>query len=146
VDLILWRHAEADDGTPDFQRKLTAKGHKQAAKIAGWLRTRLPDGVRVLVSPTARTQQTAEALHIPFETVDAVGPGATYRSIVDASGWGKREGTVLVVGHQPCLGETAAWLLSGSAEGWAIKKGALWWIATPAEATILRAVIGPDLV
>mgnify|MGYP003693557069 CR=1 FL=1 len=26
MDLILWRHAEAEDGSPDLARELTAKG------------------------------------------------------------------------------------------------------------------------
>src|SRR5262245_48219615 len=61
VDLILWRHAEAEEGTPDEQRKLTGKGHKQAAKMAAWLSERLARHVTILVSPATRTQQTAKA-------------------------------------------------------------------------------------
>jgi phosphohistidine phosphatase len=151
MDLILWRHAEAEEGAPDSRRKLTAKGEKQAEKIAAWLRGRLPDDARVLVSPTTRTQQTASALQRPFETVDLVATGASYRSILDAAQWLQGEGTVLIVGHQPALGETAAWLLSGAADGWTVKKGALWWFASRGRGVgerqaILRAVISPDLV
>ncbi len=42
MELILWRHAEAEDGTHDSERKLTAKGIKQAARMAKWLRARVP--------------------------------------------------------------------------------------------------------
>ena len=146
MDLILWRHAEAEDTTPDSQRKLTAKGHKQAAKIAAWLRARLPDDARILVSPTTRTEETAAALERPFETVERVGPGASHQAILDACGWPQQKGSVVVVGHQPTLGETAAWLLSGEADGWTIKKGALWWFTARGHQTLLRAVISPDLV
>lgn len=151
MDLILWRHAEAEEGSPDSRRKLTAKGEKQAEKIAAWLRGRLPDDARVLVSPTTRTQQTAAALQRPFETVDAVGTGASYQSILDAAQWLEAEGTVLIVGHQPVLGETAAWLLTGAADGWTVKKGALWWFASRGRGVggrqvVLRAMISPDLV
>ena len=40
MDLILWRHAEAeeaDDGRPDLERKLTARGERQATRVALWL-------------------------------------------------------------------------------------------------------------
>jgi phosphohistidine phosphatase len=150
MDLILWRHADAEDGIPDSQRKLTTKGQKQAAKIAAWLKGRLAADARILVSPTTRTQQTATALERPFETVAAVGPGASYAAILSASGWPEHNGMVVIVGHQPTLGETAAWLLSGEAAGWTIKKGALWWFTNRVRSgeseTVLRAVVAPDLV
>jgi phosphohistidine phosphatase, SixA len=44
MELILWRHAEAEDGSPDLERELTGKGHKQAEKMAAFLRPRLPGG------------------------------------------------------------------------------------------------------
>ena len=33
MDLILWRHADAEDGADDLARQLTAKGRKQAARV-----------------------------------------------------------------------------------------------------------------
>jgi phosphohistidine phosphatase len=150
MNLILWRHAEAEDGVPDSERKLTAKGHKQAEKVAGWLAERLPEDAVILASPAARTQQTAAALKRSFDTVAAVGPGASCESIIEAAGWPEHGGTVVIVGHQPTLGQVAARLLAGKAGGWGIKKGALWWFSCrerPAGMeTIVRAVIGPDLV
>ena len=62
MDLILWRHAEAEDGSPDAKRKLTARGRKQAKQIARWLKPRLPADARIVVSPALRAVQTAEAL------------------------------------------------------------------------------------
>ena len=54
---------------------------------------------------------------------------------------------VLVVGHQPTLGQTAALLLSGTEANWTIKKGALWWFSNRTwredTQTILRAVVPP---
>lgn len=150
MDLILWRHADAEDGTPDSERKLTAKGHKQAAKVGAWLKGRLPADARILVSPTIRTQQTAQALERAFETVAAVGTGSSYAAILSAAGWPEGAGTVVIVGHQPTLGETAAWLLSGEAIEWTIKKGAAWWFTNRARSggsqVVLRAVVAPDLV
>src|SRR5436190_21449722 len=37
MDLILWRHADAEPGEPDIGRRLTAKGLKQAERVAAWL-------------------------------------------------------------------------------------------------------------
>ena len=66
MDLILWRHAEAFDGTPDLARRLTPKGHKQAAAIAAWLGKRLPAKTRILASPAARAQETGEGARSPL--------------------------------------------------------------------------------
>ena len=38
MNLILWRHAEAEDGVPDLERGLTDKGRRQADAAARWLR------------------------------------------------------------------------------------------------------------
>ena len=70
MDLILWRHAEAEPGSPDSERALTAKGEKQAERMARWLRARLPDNAVVLASPARRTQKTVRALTDEFKTVE----------------------------------------------------------------------------
>lgn len=150
MNLILWRHADAEDGIPDAARALTDKGRKQAKAVAKWLDARLPAECAILVSPAARARQTAEALHRDFTTVAALDVGASPSEILVACGWPRRDGTVLVVGHQPALGQVAARLLAGTSAEWSIRKGALWWFETRtrdarAEAA-LRAVIGPDLL
>ncbi len=81
MDLILWRHADAgeplDDVAKDLQRKLTAKGEKQAARMADWLNRFLPKARACCVSPALRCQQTAQALGRKFKTREALGPGGT---------------------------------------------------------------------
>jgi phosphohistidine phosphatase len=145
MDLILWRHAEADEGASDAARRLTKKGERQAEKMAEWLRPRMQKPMRVLVSPTVRTRQTAEALSPEFETVKEIGVGSSARRILQATGWPNAEGTVIVVGHQPTLGQLAALLLSGTELDWDIKKGAVWWFQTQGGETepLLRAVLTP---
>ena len=110
MDLILWRHAEAEDarGNDDLGRALTERGRKQAERMAAWLGPRLPATTRIIASPALRCQQTVAALGRPVSTVDAIGPGAAAKAVLDAAGWPDAGGTVLVVGHQPTLGETAA--------------------------------------
>ncbi len=113
MELILWRHAEAEDGIPDMARQLTAKGAKQADKMAAFLRTRLPQDTRILVSPAKRAQQTAQALTKNFITEQSISPGALPQTILKAADWLDGKGCVLIVGHQPALGEVGATLMSG---------------------------------
>lgn len=134
MDLILWRHAEAVEGgpdLPDLRRPLSAKGEKQAARMAQWLDRMLPDGARVLVSPALRTLQTAQALvelGRKAKTVDALAPNAQAHSVLQAVGWPGGKGCVLVVGHQPTLGTLASLIITGEAQAWSVRKGAVWWL------------------
>jgi len=150
MELILWRHAEAEDTGPDMARVLTAKGHKQAEKMAAWLKPRLPSKTRVLVSPAQRTQQTAAALGLDFSTLETLAPGASIQAVMQAVGWPTADGAVLVIGHQPTLGMVAAYAMTRKSAYWSVKKGAIWWISSRVRAggeqTILRAVLSPDLI
>ena len=150
MDLLLWRHAEAEDGEDDLKRGLTARGEEQAAVMAKWLRAHQPRDLRILVSPAVRTQQTAATLDLPFETHRKLGPDACVSELIAASGWPTAAGAVLIVGHQPALGRMASLLLAGHEAEWTIKKGALWWLSNRVRRgetqTVLRAVIPPELV
>lgn len=149
MDLLLWRHAEAADGMPDLTRALTERGHKQARRVADWLGGNRPKRLRVMVSPTLRTRQTAAAFTDDFEIVPALGPDASVAGILAATGWPDGGGACLLVGHQPSLGRLAALLLAGQEAGWTIKKGALWWFTNRVREgetqTVLRCVLPPDL-
>jgi len=150
MDLILWRHAEAEDGGPDLERRLTAKGHKTAARVAAWLLQRLPAKFVVLASPARRAQETAQALAVPFRTVAALAPGAAVKSILESAEWPARKSSVIVVGHQPDLGRTAAFLVAGEESFWSVKKGGLWWVSNRVRGeeaqVVVRAVVAPDLL
>jgi phosphohistidine phosphatase len=150
MDLILWRHAEAEPGEPALGRRLTAKGIKQAERMAAWLDGHLPDTCRVLVSPADRAQQTAIALKRKFRPVDELAPGASAGALLTAAGWPDAREPALIVGHQPSLGEVAALLLSGSAASWSVRKGAVWWLSNrhreSGSAIVLKVAIGPDFV
>lgn len=150
MDLILWRHAEAEPGEPDLGRRLTSKGIKQAERMGAWLDSHLPDGTRVLVSPADRAQQTALGLKRKFRTVDEIAPGASAAAVLAAAGWPDAREPVLIVGHQPTLGEVAAFLLSGEEAYWSVKKGAVWWLTNRnrdgSTAVVLRVAISPEFV
>jgi phosphohistidine phosphatase len=148
MDLILWRHAQAEDGVPDLERRLTARGREDAKRVGAWLRERLPaDGVRVLCSPAVRARQTADALGLRYEVVDALAPGADTDAAIAASGWaGNGDATVIVVGHNPWIGEALARLVGGCDDGWPIRKGGAWWLSRRAGDVLVRAVVSPELV
>jgi len=150
MDLILWRHAEAEEGANDLARELTPKGHKQAARVAEWLLQRLPSRFALISSPAARAQQTAQALGIPLKTAKEIAPGAPVSAILKAAGWPDHKGTVVLVGHQPDLGQAAAFLVCGSQGGVSIKKGGLWWLTDRVRdegaQVVVRAVVSPDLL
>jgi phosphohistidine phosphatase len=150
MDLILWRHAEAEDGGNDLARELTPKGQKQAVRVAEWLLQRLPSRFALISSPAARAQQTAEALGLPVKTAKDIAPGAAVSAILKAAGWPDNKGTVVMVGHQPDFGQAAAFLIAGSHGRVSIKKGGLWWLSDRVRGeeaqVVVRAVVSPDLL
>ena len=150
MDLILWRHAEAEPGEPDLGRRLTAKGVQQAERMAQWLDRHLPATTRVLSSPADRAQQTAQALKRKFRVVPDLVPGASVSAVLAAAGWPDSREAVLVVGHQPTLGEVAAFLLTDQELSWSMRKGAVWWLTNRVRdgvaTTVVKVVIAPDFV
>ena len=150
VDLILWRHADAAEGGRDLERKLTAKGRKQAARVGEWLGARLPARYKVLTSPARRARETADALGVRYAIVERLAPGAAPGDILRACGWPSHKGAVVVVGHQPDLGRLVALLVGGTEAGWSVKKGGLWWLSNRerggGEEVVVRAMLTPDLV
>jgi phosphohistidine phosphatase len=150
MELILWRHAEAEEGTPDIARALTAKGRRQAEHMAHFISGRLPPNTRILVSPAVRAQQTAAALTSHFITAPNLSVNATPQAALATAGWPMAGGAVLLVGHQPWMGELAAQLMTGHADYWSIKKGAVWWFSRREREgdfqTVLRLAISPELL
>lgn len=131
MDLILWRHAEAIDLDlvgDDMLRSLTSKGEKQAARMAAWLDRQLPDGARIWASPATRTEQTAMALQRKYKTHSSLAPLSNVDDLLHLVQWPNAKGCVVVVGHQPTLGQTISRLLGLNESECAVKKGALWWL------------------
>jgi phosphohistidine phosphatase len=145
VDLVLWRHCEAAPGVADDRRPLTPRGVAQAKAMATWLAPRLPQHCRTLVSPALRAQQTARALGRDFETTADVGTATTVPLLLAAAGWPDAGEDVMVVGHQPTLGEVASLLLEGDASGRRVETGAVLWHSSARNGgAVLRVAIAPD--
>ncbi len=156
MDLILWRHAEADNSSPDMARELTPKGKRQAEKVAAFLHQHLSSDARILVSPATRTRQTVAAYTDQYTIAPTLAPGASAHAVLQAARWpngparptypslplageatstlsgdnkNPAEDAVLIVGHQPTLGAAAALLLGSAEASLSIKKGSLWWFS-----------------
>lgn len=135
MDLILWRHAEAEDWLVgdeqtglDLDRSLTQRGEKQASRMAAWLDRQLPEGARIWVSPARRCEQTALALGRKYKIHTELAPDATSEQLLELVQWPSNKYPILVIGHQPILGQTIAQLLGLKESECAVKKGALWWL------------------
>lgn len=153
MDLILWRHAEAEEvypGLSDLERALTGKGQKQARRMGQWLNAQLPDSCRILASPAVRTLQTVEALGRKYKIHADLAPGADPADLLKAANWPGNKDSVLIVGHQPTLGQLAALLMTGEDYEWDIKKASAWWFsqreAGEPRSLYLKAVMAADLV
>ena len=147
--IILWRHAQAEDifdgddavkidiAQNDMQRALTQKGQRQAANMAMWLKPQLPKVTLLQCSPALRAFQTAEALQdvnksCKINISQALKPGASLNTVLASIAQINFCDSLVLVGHQPWLGQLAAHLLGISAAGHikdlSIKKGAIWWL------------------
>ena len=118
MDLVLWRHAEAEERPEgdlpegrDLDRPLTARGDKQAARMAVWLDRQLPEGARILVSPARRCEQTALSLGRKYKVCAQLGPDGTLEQLLALAQWPSSKLPILVVGHQPSLVDLACALL-----------------------------------
>ncbi len=144
MDLILWRHAEAQEpegDMTDLDRALTRRGDKQAARMAAWLDRQLPEGTRILASPAVRTEQTVRALGRKYRLCDELRPGASPEQLLRLVGWPSAKAPVLVVGHQPTLGETISRVLGLAEPECSVKKGAVWWLRSRERESGLQTVV-----
>jgi len=158
MDLILWRHAEAEDaeeegedtGDHDLSRRLTHKGERQAARMAVWLNRQLPEGVKIYCSPAVRTEQTVIALGRKYRVRDELRPGGSVEELLALAQWPEGRQSVVLVGHQPTLGQAVSHLLGLKTPECAIRKGAVWWLRQRQRneqwQTVLFSVQTPELL
>jgi len=148
MELILWRHAEAEPGEPDASRELTPKGQRHAARMGAWLDRKLPPACRILVSPATRCIQTVEALGRRYEVVEALNTESSAEAIIAACGWPEHRQPALIVGHQPLLGQVASMVLCGNKQDWRIRKAGVFWIEHKEADGVpyIRLVAGPDVI
>ena len=159
INLFLWRHAEAEDGVPDLERALTGKGQRDAARVAKALARHLDEDGRIVVSPALRTRETAQPLAdrvaLPLEVDPRLAPGARTGDVLDAleaaiAAFSGDSPALVMVGHQPWVGQVARRLLANDDGDWSVKKAAAWWLVRRSRdgntEWTLRSVLDPDLV
>jgi phosphohistidine phosphatase len=158
MDLILWRHAEAigeSGGSDDHSRGLTPKGERQAARMSAWLDRQLPQGTRILVSPARRCEQTALALGRKYKLRPELSAESKPDDILTMLKWMPEtgpdiKGPVLLIGHQPWLGQLVARLLGMPENACPFRKGAVWWLRFRVRdgrfQTLVMAVASPDVI
>jgi phosphohistidine phosphatase len=153
MDLILWRHAEAepvDDEGEDLQRNLTPRGERQAARMSKWLDRQLPEGVKIYCSPAPRCLQTVQTLGRKFKVRDELSPQCDHQDLLSLAQWPRAKMTVLIVGHQPALGLTIAQTLDVPVLQGAVRKGSVWWLRSKQRdediQTQLLTVQSPDML
>jgi phosphohistidine phosphatase len=154
MDLLLWRHAEAldasEDQPDDMLRPLSARGIKQAQRMATWLDQHMPDGMRILSSPALRCESTAAALGRKYKLCNALSPDGDVQAVIELAQWPDARTPVLIVGHQPMLGQLAAQLLGLPAQALSVRKGSVWWLRNrvrlDAQSTLVHCVQSPDML
>ncbi len=153
MDLVIWRHAEAVDlqeGCDDLDRALTARGYKQAIRMAEWLDRQLPESSRIFASPAKRCEDTVGRLDRKYKLHNDLLPESNADAILTSLQWPSAKGTVLIVGHQPMLGKIVAQALGLEGTECPIRKGSVWWLRSREREgqrqTVLVAVQSADML
>ena len=109
----------------------------------------------MLVSPSVRTQQTVAPLGRKFKLRDELVPETSVADVLALLKWHPEtgpqlKGPVLLVGHQPYLGQLVAQLLDMKENMCPVRKGGVWWLRTRVRdgqlQTVLLTVACPELI
>jgi phosphohistidine phosphatase len=121
--IYLVRHgiaADAEPGERDADRALTAEGTHKLEQIGAGLKVLGAAPAVILASPLRRTRETADVLQAVLEAPLGVqlctplAPGHAAREVVAELRPYSNRGELMLVGHQPDMGELASHLLTGS--------------------------------
>lgn len=132
--LYLVRHAVAEargEAWPDDdQRPLTKEGVRRMRRAVEGLGSLGVTIDLVLTSPLVRATETADILarglasRPRVQSLPALAPGGTPEATMRALGAAGKRDTIALVGHEPDMGELAAWLI-GAAAPVPFRKGAV---------------------
>lgn len=134
--LLLIRHAIAGDrdewattGRPDAERPLTDRGRDRMRRAARGLARLIPRPDIIATSPYLRAAETAAIVSKAFAgpapvELPVLVPGVEFAELVSWLRQQKVDGTIALVGHEPHLGGTLCYFLTGRREGFfEFKKG-----------------------
>jgi phosphohistidine phosphatase len=115
-----------------------------------WLDRQLPEGVRVISSPAIRCEQTVKNLGRKVKFKSELHPEGSLDDLLVTAGWPDSKMSVLVVGHQPVLGQAIAYLLGLPNGECSVRKGAVWWLRSRVRdghtQTVIVSVQTPELL
>lgn len=126
MKLVLVRHGIAGDrrdaehfGLADEARPLTAEGRKRMKRVAAGLRENVDKVTLIATSSFLRAVQTAEILARAFDgppmtETASLAPGAAPSVLLDWLREQHRDDTIVVVGHEPELGQWISWALTAN--------------------------------
>jgi len=164
MNIYLIRHAAAvpagTGGVTDNDRYLTEEGIGKMKKGAAGLRCLGIKPDIILASPLVRARQTADIIRevlgqeIPLESADELSTSGSRKTLYDLIRRHAKQESIMLVGHQPSLGEIAGEIAWGSDDSYVeLKKGgacclevetlspavrgSLLWLLTPA---VLRSI------
>jgi phosphohistidine phosphatase len=134
LELYLIRHGIAavrgDEYPDDSKRPLTSEGINRLRKEAKALEALTIGFDQIVSSPLVRAKQTADVFaeimksRPPVVTADALSPAGTPAAVIQELGKHMRKGRIALVGHEPNMGELAAYLIGAKAP-LLFKKGAV---------------------
>ena len=103
-----------------------------------------------LAGSALRTEQTVTALGRKYKTKPELDSDGTAAQLLSIAQWPDGKGTVLIVGHQPVLGQVIAQLLGLNANDCVVKKGAVWWLRNRERESMTQTVVvtvqAPEIV
>ena len=153
MDLIFWRHAEtteALDGQADAERPLTARGERQALRMAHWLERQLPESTKILCCPSVRAEQTVIPLGRKYKLREELSPNASIDDVLTLAQWPLNKNSILLVTHQPLIGEIISQLMQIQLQELVVRKGSVWWLRSrfndEKPQTMLVTVQTPELL
>ena len=149
--IYIVRHAIAEDLSAsgrDEDRALTPEGRKKMKRAARGLVALGIEAAHLLSSPLVRAQQTSAVLveaypQLEIETSDLLAPGVDEHALTRLLNGRYAGADVMLVGHEPDLGELLSFWLTGSRGGveTRFKKGAVACVASSTLPPVGKAVL-----
>ena len=120
MQLYLMQHGVALTKEENIERPLSTAGIDQVRKAAAGIRQLLPGFDLIACSSKRRAHQTAalvaEAMRFPYSDIlisENLLPEAEPQDVMSLVTREAADSSILLVGHQPCLGRLAGFLLQG---------------------------------
>ena len=159
LNLFIWRHADALDTLPDIDRPLSVRGHRDASRVAKAISKKLDEKSCIVSSPALRARETVEPLiarmSLELRIDERLAPGVGIDDVLGVleetiTACNDDDPTIVLVGHQPWVGQLSRRLLTDAPGDWSVKKASAWWLVRRSRdgstEWTLRSVLDPDLV